>query len=497
MRVEARPRSLCWGAVMAIETRLQNQNFKRKKLAKTGWRRDRFVEQTAVAAAAGNGYGRNDLAPPLSIEYRRTDALRPAKHRPRKLDAAHVKRLIQSIRRFGFRGAILVKGDHIVDGHVRHAAAAKLGLPTIPCIDAADLSDDEIRLLAITLNRLGELGDWDIDTLKIELEHAIELNFDIEITGFTPAEQDIILLDHAAEEAAEEVIPEPPREPVSRPGDLFRLGEHQIVCGSALDPAVYMALLQERPISVVVADFPYNCTITNNVSGLGKKKHGEFVMASGEMSREEFSRFLRDAIRCSSTNLIDGGVFFGFMDWRQIDVLIGTGREAGLSLINMCVWNKGSGGMGSLYRSAYELLPVFCKGDTPAINNVQLGKHGRDRSNVHSYPGANQRGSSASRALADHPTPKNVEHIVDLLLDVSHRGDAVLDPFLGSGTTIIAAEQTGRIGFGIELDPKYVDVAVRRWEQLTGRDAVHGASGLTLDELAAHRRNEAIASHSR
>jgi DNA modification methylase len=475
------------GIAMAVVTRLPNQRLQKQKLAKTGARRDALTAAVEVNAAVGNGFGRNDLAPRLEIEIRSIDALKPAKRRTRKPTAAQIERVIQSIRRFGFVGPLLVKEDRIVDGHVRHAAAEKLGMTTLPCIDVRHLSDDEVGLLAVTVNRLAELGEWDLDAVKIVFEHAIDLNFDLSVTGFSLQEQDIILIADAAQEATEEQIPDPPEAPVTHLGDLFALGDHRIFCGNSLQPESYASLVGERQVTVIIADFPYNVRIANNVSGLGKKKHGEFVMASGEMSRPEFSNFLREAITCSAAYLIQGGVFFGFIDWRGIDVLIGAGGEAHLEFINLGVWNKGAGGMGALYRSAHELIPVFCKGGTPAINNVMLGKHGRDRSNVFSYPGANRRGSSAAEALGDHPTPKPVELCADLLRDVSHRGDAVLDPFLGSGTTIIAAEQTGRIGYGIELDPKYVDVAVRRWEQLTGRQAVHVESGLTFAELGVER----------
>jgi DNA modification methylase len=473
---------------MAFTGRQGNNSFQKQKLDKTAKRRNALTASVELDRAASNDFGRNDLLPDVHIGIRAVEELKPAARRTRKPNTPQLERMIQSIRRFGFVGAIFIRDDRIVDGHIRHAAAIKLQMEEIPCIDVAHLSASECNLLAITINRLSELGEWDLDALRIEFQEAIELNFDLDITGFSTQEQDIILLDdQAPDEAAEEVVPELPVQPTSLVGDVWQLGDHRIICGNALDPVVYTTLLGQELVTVIIADFPYNVEIANNVSGLGKKKHGEFVMASGEMADEQFALFLKDAIICSAAHLIERGVYFGFMDWRSIEVLIRAGGHAGLTMINFAVWNKGSGGMGTLYRSTHELIPVFCKGEAPATNNVFLGKHGRDRTNVFSYPGANKRGSSAAKVLADHPTPKPIALCADMLLDVSHRGDAVLDPFLGSGTTIIAAEQTGRIGYGIELDPKYVDVAVRRWEQLTGRPAIHAATSRTFAELTAAR----------
>lgn len=214
-------------------------------------------------------------------------------------------------------------------------------------------------------------------------------------------------------------------------------------------------------------------------------------MASGEMSDAQFGEFLLTIHKHCAEHLLPGGVAFTFMDWRSIEALIAAGRAAGLTLINLAVWNKGTGAMGGFLRSAHELVTVFCKGDKPAINNVALGSYGRDRTNVWSYPGANQPGSSAADALKGHPTPKNVEKCIDAILDVTHKGDLVLDPFLGSGTTLVAAEKAGRKTCGIELDPAHTDLCIRRWEQLTGEEAVLAQSGKTFNETAAERSAEA------
>ena len=234
-------------------------------------------------------------------------------------------------------------------------------------------------------------------------------------------------------------------------------------------------------------DPPYNCKIENFVGGLGQHKHKDFIQFAGKESDEEFYQFLIRIWQHCKSFTSAGAVIFACIDWRQIDLLLMAGRQAELERINVAIWNKGSGGMGSLYRSAYENVAVFCNGKSPATNNVELGVHGRDRQNVWTYPGANKKGSSAASALADHPTPKPVELVVDALLDVTERDALVLDPFIGSGTLFLACEESGRRGAGIELDPKYVDSSIRRWERFTGKEAVHVDTGLTFSQLAESR----------
>ncbi|WP_221796340.1 DNA modification methylase [Aquisediminimonas sediminicola] len=435
---------------------------------------------------------RNDLLPDLQIERLEIATLKPSRHRTRRTHAEQLGRLTTSIADLGFCGAILVKGLEIIDGHVRWEAAQALGLTHIPTIDCQHLTDTEIRKLALALNRTAELGSWDMDQLKIEFQELIDLDVDLTSTGFTLQEQDIILLDPADSQTEEEAEEDATGAPVSLPGDLWQLGHHRLICASALEPETYAQLLSGEGLAAIIADFPYNVRIGGNVSGLGKKKHGEFKMASGEMSDKEFAQFLETAIRCAKKHLMDGGILFGFMDWRSIDLLYSAGAASKLSLLNLIVWYKESGAMGGFYRSAHELIAVMCNGDTPRNNNVQLGKHGRDRTNVWSMPGANRPGSSAHEMLGQHATPKPVELCSDAILDVTNRNEAVLDPFMGSGTTLIAAEKTGRRCFGIELEPQFVDVSLRRWQRLTGQMPILITTGQTFDEVATIRAHEEL-----
>jgi DNA modification methylase len=465
----------------------QDAAFKKQKLGKTAKRRKELEQQKRLQEALTSGGLRNDLIPECTYELRPVSSLNPPERRVRKLDAEQLERVTRSIACLGFIGAILVRGDRIVDGVVRHEAARQLGLELIPCLSVDHLSDEEARLATLSVNRVAELGAWSFDELKIEMEELLALSLDITIAGFSDQEIDILVQDEPTNPVADEADTlEPPEAPVSLLGDVFHLDEHRIACADALAPESYETLLRGELVTTVFTDPPFNVKIENNVSGLGKTKHGEFVMASGEMSREEFRTFLLQFLKHCENALPEGGVLFAFMDWRSVDLLIECGRAARLTYVNFAVWDKGAGGMGAFYRSAHELIPIFCKGKAPN-NNVELGRHGRDRSNVWRYPGANKLGSTAAAALADHPTPKNVELVEDALLDVTRRGDAVLDPFLGSGTTLIAAENTGRVCRGLELNPGYVDVCIRRWQDRTGKQAIHVATGLRFSELAAQR----------
>jgi len=242
--------------------------------------------------------------------------------------------------------------------------------------------------------------------------------------------------------------------------------------------------------AMAFTDAPYNVPIGGHVSGLGKVKHAEFAMASGEMSRPEFIAFLSTAIKHLITNVQDGAVLDLCIDWRHLAEILSAIEANELALLNLCVWNKRNGGMGSLYRSKHELILIAKKGTAPHTNNVELGKHGRYRTNVWDYAGVNSFGKGRTADLADHPTVKPVALVADAIRDVTRPGEIVLDAFMGSGTTILAAERTKRLAYGIEIEPGYVDVAIRRWSAVTGEKAVLARTGETFESVALHRANE-------
>ncbi|UWR05034.1 ParB N-terminal domain-containing protein [Ruegeria conchae] len=421
--------------------------------------------------------------------------IKPYANNNRVHAAKNIDKLKASVAQFGFVTPILLDGSGtIIAGHGRYEAAKALGLTSVPTVVAGHLSDAEVRALRIADNKLAELSDWNEAALQIEFAELTdlsldgELDFDLDITGFETPEIDIIIdgADEAAETEAESVeTPNPAAPVITEPGDLWVLGDHRIFCGDALQAQSYDTLLDGETPQMVFTDPPYNVPVNGHVRSGASGDHREFAMASGEMSDSEFRGFLSKVNNRLIDCLPDGGIAMICMDWRHIEELIAVGKACGFDLINLCVWNKTNGGMGSLYRSKHELVCIFKKPGAPHINNVELGKHGRNRTNVWDYAGVNSFGAGREADLADHPTVKPTALVADAIMDVSHRGAVVLDAFGGSGATFLAAENTGRRARLIELDPAYVDVAIRRWQRMTGENAVHAVTGETFDAPSA------------
>ncbi len=421
--------------------------------------------------------------------------IKPYANNNRVHAAKNIDKLKASVAKFGFVTPILLDGSGtIIAGHGRYEAAKALGLKSVPTVVADHLSDAEVRALRIADNKLAELSDWNKAALQIEFAELMdlsldgELDFDLDITGFETPEIDIIIdsAGQATETEAESVeTPNPAVPVITQPGDLWVLGDHRIFCGDALQAQSYEMLLDGETPHMVFTDPPYNVPVNGHVRCGTGGDHREFAMASGEMSDSEFRGFLSDVNNRLFDCLPGGGIAMICMDWRHIEELIAAGKAGGFDLINLCVWNKTNGGMGSLYRSKHELVAIFKKPGAPHINNVELGKHGRNRTNVWDYAGVNSFGAGREADLADHPTVKPTALVADAIMDVSHRGDVVLDAFGGSGATLLAAEKTGRRARLIEFDPVYVDVAIRRWQEMTGESAVHAVTGQTFDARSA------------
>lgn len=472
-----------------------NQNHRSKTAGvteqlKAKGRRRRETLGNLRNAASGRPLARNDLSPPLLLLDLPIDALRAPSRKVRRLDEAHVQEIVRSIAALGFCAPVLIGKDNLVlDGESRLEAARRLGFVQVRCIRVDHLSESEQRLLRLAVNRLGEKGQWDLEELKIEFDDLIVADAPIEISGFTLDEIDQIVLDD--QQAAVEPGPLAPTEgaaAVARLGDVFWLGPHRLVCGDATDPEMWRRLMEgDDPARLLLSDEPYNVKIQGHVTGSG---HREFPMASGEMSNEEFLDFNASWIGCALPWLCDGAVFGTFIDWRGYPTVHAASVKAGLKPLNLIVWGKTNAGMGALYRSQHELLPLYKRGVAPHVNNIELGKRGRWRSNLWSYPGASSLGSDARRGLQDHPTVKPLAMLEDALLDLTNIGDLVLDPFLGSGSTLVAAAKTGRVCRGLELDPLYVDVVIRRFEAATGVPAVLAETGERFVDLAAARLRE-------
>ena len=431
----------------------------------------------------------------LKIEYRKIDDLQPYAGNARTHTDKQIAQVAASIRQFGFTNPVLIDGKRgIVAGHGRVAAARTLGITEVPTIELAHLTEAERRAYIIADNRLAELAGWDREILALEFKALSDMDFefDLEITGFETAELDL-LLDEDASQSSDPA--DAPTEPVcgpavTQPGDVWILGKHKLICGDAQDPAIYDKLMGDERARAVFTDPPYNVKIGGHVCGSGAIQHREFAMASGEMDATRFAEFLHSALGAMAGVSRDGAIHFVCMDWRHMDELSAAGSRVYSELKNLIVWAKTNGGMGTFYRSRHELIFVYKVGTAPHLNTFGLGETGRYRTNVWDYPGVNSFGAN-QKDLALHPTVKPVALVADAIRDVTRRGDIVLDGFGGSGTTLIAAERTGRIARLVELDPLYCDVICRRFETLTGRKARLETSGEVFADTTDQSREAA------
>lgn len=429
----------------------------------------------------------------LNIEYVALDRLEPDPANARIHSDRQVRKIATSIQRFGFNNPLLVDADgKILCGHGRYRAAAKLGLADVPVVYLDHLSPAERRAYMLADNRVAEDAKWEPELLAAEIQQLILLDpsFEITDTGFEMAEIDQLLMPADEDDPADEQVDPRAVLSVARPGDLWKLGDHLVFCGDALDPASHTALLAGERAEMVFTDPPYNRAISV-VSNLGKSKHREFVEASGEMTAAEFTQFLTTAFANMAASSIDGSIHFVCMDWRGLRELLAAGDASYTELKNLVVWVKANGGMGGLYRSQHELIAVFKSGKAAHRNNVQLGATGRNRTNVWSYPGMNSFGRGRDTAVSLHPTVKPVALCADAMLDCSARGGLILDPFGGSGTTLLAAERCGRRARLIERDPHYVDVTLHRARSLLGLDALNLSTGQKLAALERPRPSKA------
>lgn len=435
--------------------------------------------------------------PKLAVEPLPLNQIVKNKDNAREHGQKQIANLARSIRKFGFLAPVIVDdGSLLLCGHARVEAAQQAGMTTVPAIRVKHLDEFQKRAFTIADNRLAELASWDEVLLKKELQFLTEcdIDFDFSSIGFETPELDIILNGSTSADVEEDKIPTvcSDRVPVSKLGSLWLLGDHRLYCGDALQPSSSRALLGDERAQLVFADPPYNVRINGHVGGSGAVKHREFPMASGEMTQAEFATFLGKAFENLVSFTTDGAIHFICMDWRHLQEALTAGTTNYTELKNICVWRKSNAGMGSLYRSQHEFIFVFKSGNAPHINNIELGAHGRYRTNVWDYQGINSFGRERDALLAAHPTVKPVALVADAIQDCSKRRDLVLDPFAGSGTTVIAAEKTKRRAAAIELDPVYVDTIVRRWQGFTGKQAVCAHSGMPFADCEASAGASAV-----
>lgn len=430
-----------------------------------------------------------------AIEMRATSSLTPYVNDPREHTARQIAALGRSIAEFGFTNPVLIDASGtVIAGHGRLEAARLAGHDTVPTLCLGHLTPAQIKAYRIADNRLAEAdvgSSWSIERLQIEVSSILELetSFDIETTGFDMRTLELQADGQVSRQAEiEDEIPEPAGPAVTSRGDQWRIGDHFVLCGDALEAESYTALLGDERPRMTFTDAPYNVPMAGHATGNGKVRHREFLQASGEMSPAEFQRFLLAFSLLCARFCISGALHYLCMDWRHLKQLLLAGEAAFDSLLNICVWTKTNPGLGSFYRSQHELVCVFKKGGAPHQNNIELGQHGRNRSNVWPYAGMNSFSRERDEALAMHPTVKPLALVRDAILDASNRGDLVLDPFGGSGTTLIAAHQVGRVARMIELDPLYCDVIIARAQRTLGIEAVLTATGQSFTEVANSRR---------
>lgn len=405
-----------------------------------------------------------------------------------------IKQIAESIRAFGFTSPVLVdETDTLLAGHGRVKGAQEAGLRSVPAIQVSGLTEAKKRALLIADNKIALNAGWDWGQLAVEIPELGELlsaeGLDVSLTGFEPVEIDQIVLDAEEHSAEPDDIVDPgwhngPK--TTRKGDLWTLGDHRLLCGDARCEENISQLMGAGRAAAAFLDPPYNLKIAYLV-GRGRTRHREFAMGSGEMTPSAYASFLAQALTVAIAFSAPGAVHYVCMDWRHVDQLLGVAGSLYGETLNLVVWVKSNAGQGSFYRSQHELIGVFRNGSSPHLNNIQMGRHGRNRSNVWRYSGVNTFRTGRMEELAAHPTAKPVALVADALRDCTRRGDLVLDTFAGSGTTIMAAERVGRKAYAIEIDPQYVDVAIRRWQSFTGRDAVLSGSGRCFDEIAAMR----------
>lgn len=412
----------------------------------------------------------------LKVSYLGIDSLIENPNNARTHSDKQIAKIARSIEEFGFTNPVLIdQNKMIIAGHGRVRAAKLLGLTQVPTVILEHLTPEQVRAYVIADNKLALDAGWDEEMLKIELQDLMELDFDVSLTGFEIPEIDFMVnyepnKDEKPDKA--DILPDENKVPkIVKAGDIWKLGKHYLYCGDSLKEESYKILLGDKKAAMIYTDPPYNVQIDKNVCGSGKIKHEEFAMASGEMSQEQFINFLDSCLVNLAKYSVDGSIHFICMDWRHVFELMSSGNKFYSELKNICVWNKLQGGMGSLYRSQHELVFVFKNGTKSHVNNVELGKHGRYRTNVWDYKGISVTNPGSLEDLKLHPTVKPIAMVMDAILDCSKPNDVILDCFAGSGTTLLAAERTRRKAYVIEYEPKYCDVIIYRYEKLFNQKA--------------------------
>ena len=443
-----------------------------------------------TGADSGSGEHQPSHAPyghnvPMRVEMVPTRELHVDPDTVRTFSRRDLKAARRIIKRAGVRIPLGIDQDNrVLVGEIILHVASELDIEALPVVRIDDLDRLKCQALSIAYARLGELGEFDNVLLKQRMiQFEIELpNFELEDLGFEVAQIDLIMADEPEDELP---IPQLETIAVSAVGDFWLLGDHRLLCGDARVAGSYAILLEDAKAKAVFTDPPFGCAIDGFASAKGK--HREFVGGTSGMSDAEVAALFDDFNKAMAPHLAPGAAIYEVIDFRSLHSLLNAGSRYFGKLINFAVWAKDRPGQGSFLRSQTELILIWKTKGGKLRNNVELGRHGRSRSNLWSYPSGltSSKGSDEGNMLENHPTPKPVRLVADALLDTTRRGDVVVDPFLGSGTTLIAAEKIGRACYGLELDPLYVDLIVRRWQAWSGEKAIHSTTGELFDDRAA------------
>ncbi|CAM3101799.1 Methyltransferase [Sphingomonas antarctica] len=422
----------------------------------------------------------------IRFETVEIEKLKPDPSNARTHSKKQINQIAASIAENGFINPIIVNPDRrVIAGHGRLRAARQCKLDVVPVVVVTGLTDAQEKRLQLADNKIALNAGWDNDLLLNTLTVIEAAGLDVVVAGFSNTELDLLRMPKLQ---FDEPFDPVPVDAVTKLGDVWLCDDSRVGCGDLLDGTSLPALMGEERADAIIADSPYNTSNATHNGGKGKYRHREFKYAHGEMSVDEFTRFLTGTQAAMASYCRDGAVAYMFMDHHHAGEQIAAGDAVFGRRLNICIWIKTNAGMGSPYRSQHEMIFVYVVGDAPHLDNIKLGKHGRNRTNCWQAPSVNTFGSRQDD-LSLHATCKPVGLCADMILDVTARGDIVLDGFLGSGTTLLAALRTGRRAFGLEIDPAYVDVAITRWMDVTGLQAVLESTGETFD--AVKRRRDA------
>jgi DNA modification methylase len=371
-------------------------------------------------------------------------------------------------------------------------AARLLGLATVPTIRLSHLLPAQRRALILADNKIALDAGWDHEMLAIEFQALTDLGFEMGLTGFSTAEIDLTLeivekVDRKPKGPNLDALPGLERHAVTRPGDIWTLGRHRLICADARDKGAYVRLIEGSVARLVFTDLPDHVPIEAPLSGCCGVGHGDLQMGFGELSQEAFTGFLEESFANFSRHAVNGAIVFVCTDWRHGVEVQTAGKRVFSELKDLIVWARSKAGPGTFYRSQHEFVYAFKVGDAPHATAFRPGSKGPNRANVWRYDGVRGPGTGRKDAVAGHPTVKPVAMVADAIKDCSHQGDTVLDPFGGSGTTLIAAETTGRTCRMMEIDPVYCDVILRRYFNLTGTAPVLAETGETFDRVEERR----------